>query len=199
MAIFIDQDKFHFNGYPVIEYNVTGFEDPDNIIMIKNFLKRYNFLATAKNNASSWSYWTIRDQDTPEVIARKVYGSSHLYWLVLALNDISNPLYDWPLDGVELNDFIIKKYQVIEDDLSITPGDGNDHHHYEADGNDDYPAGTEVDDIEPLTNKVSVSNFEYELLINEAKRKIKLIQPRYLGQILDEAYNIVSSKFIHKN
>jgi len=57
----------------------------------------------------------------------------------------------------------------------------------------DLPAGIIVDEhYEPYT---IISNLEYEMQINEAKRKIKLLHPDHLYRVLTEFKRITESKF----
>jgi hypothetical protein len=68
--------------------------------------------------------YDIEENDTPEIVAEKVYGDAGGAWLVLMTNNILDPQFDWPLDYTSFNQFIEVKYGSIETAL-ITP------HHFE--------------------------------------------------------------------
>lgn len=106
---FVKRNKFLFYDFENVDYNFT-YRNYSEMKTIKNFLHRFQFVEKIKNNISSWSYWTIRDKDTPEIIAYKLYGTPHLYWIVLILNEMHDPNWSWPLTDRELYAFVQKKY-----------------------------------------------------------------------------------------
>lgn len=186
MATFLHQDRFYFDKFPNVDY---PFKTNGEIstITTKNLLKRISIIKELQSYASAWSYWTIRDQDTPQLIANKVYGSSHLYWVVLLMNDIHNPEFDWPLSEPILDAYVKKKYGA-DNVFNI--------HHHEAlapVGEFTYAEGTEVNDT--YTHKKTITNYEYEIGINEAKREIRLLKPSYIDQVLTEFRTITNNNF----
>ena len=63
-----------FNYYPKTFYssntNSTGIDTVTNIIT------RFSFEDTLKQNSAAFYKYSIKDSDTPEIIAYKYYGSS---------------------------------------------------------------------------------------------------------------------------
>jgi hypothetical protein len=53
---------------------------------------------------------TINDTDRPEVLADRVYKDSNMHWVVLSLNDMINPYYDWVLSSNSLDNYVAEKY-----------------------------------------------------------------------------------------
>jgi hypothetical protein len=53
---------------------------------------------------------TINDTDRPEILAHRVYKDSYLNWMVLNLNNMVNPYYDWVLSSVAMDNYITEKY-----------------------------------------------------------------------------------------
>ena len=185
---FPNRNKFYFYGVENIDYNFRGDRDKDYIITIKNILHRFDFLNNVKNSVARWNEWIIKDGETPESIAKDLYKTPHLYWIVIVLNDIIDPLFSWPLTDTQLFYYITEIYGSDKRE---------DIHHYEADedGNvNAYPEGTIVDSSYPY-NILSISNYEYEKRLNESKRNIKLLRPEVLGSVLYEFYSIQKSNF----
>ena len=178
-----DIHNFLFNRFPVVPYDVSGTGD---VIEVKNLLRHFAFRQDILDNTGFYMSWIIRDQDTPQVIAHKLYGSTYHYWIVLMGNLMVDPLWDWPLTDKHLKAYCDRKYGSTITDL----------HHYEAlEPNipNEYPVGTVVD--ASYASKQLISNYEYELRANEEKRKIKLIRPEYLGRILAMKKEILDTKF----
>jgi hypothetical protein len=76
------------------------------------------------NNISAYYEYLIKDDDTPEILAEKVYGNTQAHWLILLANDIVDPQYDWPLNSRDFQKYIIKKYGSVENAQTT-------YHHYE--------------------------------------------------------------------
>ncbi|MBC8442734.1 MAG: baseplate wedge protein 53 [Proteobacteria bacterium] len=99
----------YFEKFPYIQYK--NFQNLENAsVLSTNILKRIAFTNSLKENTSYFVDYTIKDGETPESIAYDFYGDVGLYWVVLLLNDIINPYYDWPMDMNTLDNYISKKY-----------------------------------------------------------------------------------------
>ncbi len=179
-----EKSKFFFNGFPYVEYDILGDGDKQKI---KNFFKRFDFREKVRKHGSIYTKWVVRDEDTPHIIAHKLYNSTHYYWIVLMINRMVDPVFDFPMNELELNNFVDMKY-----------GEENKRafHHWESvDTADiaDLPDGIIVDDTYP--HKIDVDNFEYELKLNDAKRHILLLKPEYLETVLRDLETILKSNF----
>jgi len=118
-------------------------------------------------NITLYDEYDIKDGETPEIIAEKVYGSPLYHWVVMLCNQRYDYINDFPLSSYNLEQHITEKY-----------GSGNEydtHHHVDTNGNI-------VDSLNP--EAISVSNYQYEDDENEKKRRIKLIAPNLLKTIL---------------
>jgi hypothetical protein len=137
--------------------------------LVTDITTRVASSAEIRENLFLYDYYDIRDGETPEIIADKMYNDSHLHWVILLCNDIIDPVYDWVLPYNILLQHVIDTYG--EDNINKT-------HHYENENGDwvnsDYP------------NCYHVTNIEYAEQENEKKRQIKLLQPRYIAAFVDE-------------
>ena len=98
----------YFNFFPRTPYykgvNSSSLDE------LTNLTARFGFQTELKNNAAAYYSYIIEDGDTPEILASKIYGSPERHWIVLSMNDITDPLYQWPLQPRTLNKFITTKY-----------------------------------------------------------------------------------------
>lgn len=53
---------------------------------------------------------SVSETDRPEVLSDRIYGRSDMHWMVLNLNNIANPYYDWVLSPLALDNFVEEKY-----------------------------------------------------------------------------------------
>jgi len=62
------------------------------------------------DNTNLFYPYDIQDTDTPEIIAHKIYGGVEKHWIVLAINQIVDPQWDWPLKHDTLIEYVNQKY-----------------------------------------------------------------------------------------
>lgn len=208
----------YFSKFPKLYHSFDNYKTTEVVV---NLLTRFSIEQSLKENSSIFYEYDIRDGDTPEIIASKIYGSPERHWIILLFNDIINPFYDWPLQYDTLIKFIDEKY--LSSANSNTSGDGviwskaNIHSYYRVE-NCVVPDGTttiqkyEVDantyanTIVSLNNTVTLpgnvnvvfnttketkSYYDYELQENESKRTIKLLKPEFVVTLEKELENIV--------
>ena len=164
----------YFNSFPIIPYDSVGeYEFKD----VTNLLKRVAVRAKVKTNTMLFDTYDVKEGDTPESIADKLYDDPQLHWVIMLVNDITDRYHDWPLAGGQFNDFINDKYS-----------DPDATHHYEisqssgntstviniGSDNTDYPAAT------------AITNREFEESEQDKKRQIRLLDPRYLDNFVEE-------------
>jgi len=110
----------------------------------------------------------VKDGETPELLAHDFYGDANRHWIILLANDIIDPFYDWVLQDIHLSKYVTKKYGT---------GNETDPHHYIKDG-------LIVSSTTP--GATLITNYEYEVSLNEEKRSIKIVRPIYIEKIESE-------------
>jgi hypothetical protein len=113
----------YFESFPGTLY--TFDKNTINQQVVTDILARSTFLREIANNTSVAYEYNVKETDTAEIIAHKVYGDAYRSWIVLLFNQIINPYYDFPLTSVALDSYIENKYsQTINQALTTI-------HHYE--------------------------------------------------------------------
>jgi hypothetical protein len=152
----------YFSNFPQITYTLDG---GDTGLVVTDIFRRV--IAQDQNLSTALSYdeYDIVDGETPEIVAHQVYGNADLHWIILTVNNIIDPRYDWPMPTSVFQTFVTNKYGV-GNELNI--------HHYENDDGDvvhvSYTAGP----------KTAITNLEYEESLSEQKRRIKLLKPVFV-------------------
>ena len=154
----------YFSGFPKIVYNGK---------QIKDITIRLDFLRRIKDNLSIFQYVQIQHGERPEDVANRYYNDPNLYWIVLYMNDIVDPYYDWLLTDDQLHAHALTKYENI-----------NATHHYETTALSELGEGVIVDS--EALSKIAITNLSYEQTQNELKRKIKILKKEYIPQVLAE-------------
>lgn len=111
-----------FQYYPTMDYAL----DANNLDFkkVKNIFTKIKFVKEVLDNADMFYRYEMRDLDTPEIIADKIYGDSNRYWLILLANEMIDPYFDTPLKYQSFDNYVITKYGSLEAAQSSL-------HHYE--------------------------------------------------------------------
>ena len=174
----------YFDNFPTIPYDseLTG-ESKD----VKNLLRRVGIRAKVKSNALLYDTYDVRNGETPESIAHKLYDDSELHWVIMLVNNITDRYHDWPMTEAQFLQFIKDKYTDI-----------NGTHHYEitqTSGNTSVKIDIGTDNTD-YPSATLITNYEYEQEQQDAKRKIRLLDPSYISQFTEEYNNLISESVI---
>jgi len=150
----------YFEKFPQDLYSL---DDLESVQVITNILRRVTLSDELKSNSSIYDVYDIKEGDTPEKLADKFYNNSNYHWVILHINDILDPRFDWPLSSLELEQFVKSKYGIAY--IQST-------HHWE-DANKNW-----VNSSYP--NSTAISNYTYEDRLNEEKRSILILKPKYI-------------------
>jgi hypothetical protein len=208
----------YFDSLPLI----TNLDNNNNIYALRNLMVRTELMPSLITNPLLFYQYEIREGDTPEIIAKKYYGDSYRYWLVLYGNpERMNPQFDWPLTSKQFEQFLINKYSVAAggDNLVMSYITSTVHHYekvittYDNESQTTVIKNVEVDFetynlIEEVTTTntfadnsslkysvtaKAVSIYDYENGLNESKRNINLINSSYINKIETQYQTLVKS------
>ena len=154
---------------------------------IKNIFSRIKVVPDEIGTVTVFDDYFIADGDRPDTISYEMYDDPNYDWTILLINNMINLYNDWPKSKHALDEYVTHKYQ-----------DTEGIHHYEAieqkyKGNVVVSGGMKVDEAyqyvtpEGLTltkaqSRVGITNYTYEIDINEKKREINLIKPDLIPQ-----------------
>jgi len=97
----------YFNNFPKIGYSLETTNQYD---YVTNIVSRFGIDDKLKENTSIYYEYSIEDGETPEILASKYYDSPEKHWIILAMNDIVDPQFDWPLTYSQFNEYVDTKY-----------------------------------------------------------------------------------------
>lgn len=226
----------YFQAFPQTFYSL---DNRASVQVVRNFLLRTVISDKVKNNYSVYDVYDVRDGETPEILAFQLYGDSNLHWIILQMNEIHDPRFEWPLDTYNLKRFVEGKYNSIDAVHHFEDSEGNT-----VSGNvtllssgefgilsvgdvlvnNTNPGVGYVTEINSTSNVrvrvttggfqsgnqiyvasnssltanitstnilsgIPVTNFVYEDELNETRRRIKILKPRYVEQIVKDFEN----------
>ena len=176
----------YFDAFPVIPYDSKGdlnYKD------VTNLLRRVGMRAKLKSNTLLYDTYNVKEGETPEIIAHKLYGDTQLHWIILLINDITDRYHQWPMSGGQFLDYLNDKYSNPD---AI--------HHYETtqtsgDTKVKIEVFNEVDD-DAYTGLTPITNLEYEEQQHDQRRKIRLLDPSFVEQFIDEYQKLIGETAI---
>jgi hypothetical protein len=208
----------YFNYFPKVPYFLD--ENNNSLEVITNLTTKFKFDNTFKENSVVYYDYIVKDGETPEIIADKIYGSSEKHWIILLLNDIIHPQIDWPIEQNSLIKLIDNKYEsradVANNQTGLQWSQINVKEYYlteEIKNLSDNSTTISINQITPavyantintvenytLSNNVTVtvsktkstkSYYDYEIENNESKRSIKLLKNEFVPTIEEEFKNL---------
>ena len=197
----------YFSQLPDFEY-VSRLPDSriSDYITVKNLFMRGKLREDIFQNVAVFTKYKIKGDDRPDNVAYEVYGDANLDWLVLTCNNILNVYDEWPMTQFNFENYLLEKYGTYEN-INAT-------HHFETtevkntSGVIILPAGLEVDSnysitffdetIEGMTTVNSpvteVTNYMYEDRLQEDRRNIFVLKPRFLNVVKDDLEEMMQYK-----
>ena len=209
----------YFRNIPNLEYvnRLPDSHSSSEYIEVKNLFKRGKIRSDIFQNVTYFTKYSIQGDDRPDNVAFNVYQDSKLDWVVLLSNNIINIQDEWPLTHQSFENYLLNKYENQQNIHGI--------HHYESkeiknsvgaiilkkgiqvpqyfsmkflDAN--LGTYTEVGGSGNLITS-EVTNYEYEVNLQDEKRNIYLLKQNYLNIILTDmdrmmAYKTGSTQYV---
>lgn len=191
----------YFKRLPNIEYDKKPLTFPFSereYVLAKNFFRRYKVTEGSYNFQNFFSEYNMTDTDRVDYLSYKFYNTSEFDWVILITNNIINSYFDLPIRESDLYEIVQKTY-----------GNPEGIHHYEtyevknSSGLVVLKSGLQVEQsfynsvykyydngsvISVNGNTISkpITNYEYELKLNDEKRKIYILRPEYVQEFIDQ-------------
>ena len=174
-----------FSQFPKIDYNLSGVNGNTN--NVTDIFRRVKIRSKIADNVSLLDKYDVSEGEKPEDVAYKIYGDADYFWVVTLVNNIVNRYYDWPLPEFVFQQYLKDKYSnpdaihhyEITQQSGKQAGEGPADYSHKLEVNSDYPGAQ------------SVSNREYENRLQDQKRQINILLPKYLGVFEEEFRNLI--------
>ena len=178
--------NMYFSQFPLTIYDSVGNGDYK---VVTHLLKRVAIHTKAIGVSSLYDTYDVRNGETPEMIAHKLYGEAEYHWVVLMVNNITDRYHQWPMNTRQFLAHLDERYDNVD---AV--------HHYEinqvsGDTNVKINIGTSNVDTDgnTIADATLVTNREYEEEKQDVLRKIRLLDPIYLDQFVTEFTNLISA------
>ena len=174
----------YFENFPLIPYDSVG---DGQFKLVTNLLKRVAIRSKVKGNVALYDTYDVKEGESPEIIAHKLYADSELHWVVLLVNNITDRYHQWPKNQNQYLAYINDKYS----DVDAT-------HHYEisqTSGDTTIKIDIGTDNTDYPTASI-ITNAEFEEDLQDKKRKIRLLDPAYIDDFVTEFEELMGDSVV---
>ena len=173
----------YFMQFPLMAYDVKGDKSYK---MLPDILRRVKLRSNIRNGMFEFDNYDVKEGETPEIIAFKWFGDTEFHWVILMTNNITDRYYQWPLSQPQFHIHLEDKYGVGNIDAT---------HHYEISQSSGKTSSRDNSHLVEVNSDASgataVTNREYEQREQDEIRQIRLLQPKYLGQFVEEFVRLI--------
>ena len=179
----------YFDSFPIIPYGSTD----GTVKNVTNLLRRVAIRTKVKSNAALYDTYNVKNGETPEIIADKLYEDPELHWVVLLINNVTDRYHDWPMSEQQFSTYVNEKY---------SNPDGIHHYEISQESGDTtqkievYDPDLISSDTDAYTSATAITNREYEESEQDKKRKIRLLDTEFIDQFVDEFKNLMKESII---
>ena len=180
---------------------------------VKNLFRRTKLRDDLQNVFTLFDKYEIPDEFRPENVAEDFYGNDELDWVVLTTAGIVNVRNEWPLNNRDIFDYSFEKYgdnlnatrffetkEIKNSSGSIILEKGKV---VDSDFVFKYYDTNGIVEVKGTNVRTGISNYDYEVRLNEEKRSIFVLKSEYLQQFLSDFRDIMlygqSSQTINDN
>lgn len=202
----------YFENFPYVGYSLNPSAKPGEYEWVTDIFRRSAPIANILQQRRLFHTYQVMEGDTPEMIADKYYGSVKYHWVISLLNNIVDPILDWPKNYANLVTYIVDKYGSIAAASSTIVQYTMTESKVDSLGNSstqtyiiDATKYATLTSLVPVvytfadgntvtitTTRALLDAYTYEVDLNEAKRTIKLLKTDYLPQIVGELEQLLA-------
>ena len=174
----------YFANFPLIPYDSVG---NGNFKLGTNLLKRVAVRTKVRTNTALYDTYDVKEGETPEILADKLYDDVELHWVILLVNNVTDRYHQWPKNTNQLLAYVNDKYSNVDAT-----------HHYEisqVSGDTTIKIDIGTDNTDYPTASI-VTNYEYEEDLQDKKRKVRLLDPTYIGAFVAEYEKLMGESLL---
>lgn len=206
----------YFDIFPKIIYSQNNNREFN---IVPDILRRAIIEKVLSFNSSYFDEYDVQDGETPEIVADKFYDDPTLHWVILHANEILDPRFEWPLSDNQLRNYAVAKYGSNDALDEVHHAEGYnisaDQKTYEESNFIIAEGSTDIDnpiriifqttalseegrdvrlpisyaDNPKITN--FVTNLEQESRDNAARRRIKILKPDLVSEVISSFQKLI--------
>ena len=100
-----------FENFPIIAYDSVGNGEYK---AVTDLLRRVAIRSKVRSNVLVFDTYDVKQGETPEMLADKLYNDPELHWVILLINDITDRYHQWPMNNNQFIAYLNDKYSNID-------------------------------------------------------------------------------------
>ena len=189
----------YFRNIPNVNYDINGTV-PNNYLNVTNIMQRIKFKPKVLEDISDYYPYYVKEGERPDMISYEKYGTVAYAYLIMLINDIYDPLFDWPLSSQQFEKYIENKYGSVSSAMSTTK------YYYQIVRAEVARTGVSerVPEVKFIVDETTYNSlgidarttqteYEWEDELNDNKREILLINANFVQDIDYEVKRTFSS------
>ena len=196
-----------FVDFPRISYTLDDYESEQVVVDI---FKRVVLSKEFKENTSYYFEYEVLHGETPEELSYRFYGTQNLHWLILMVNDVIDPRFNWPVSEENLFKIVSDKYGADKNVFTINRALNAKGYQVETffilaeESTHKEPIRLLFEDNDPDSINTPIayqnsntivqfeSNFEIEQNKNESYRMVRIMKPDFVQDVLTNFKTIIT-------
>ena len=179
----------YFSSIPNVDYDINGTE-PNQFRSVTNIMQRVRFKPSVLENITDYYPYYVREGERPDIVSFNTYGTVAYSYLILLINNIVDPLFDWPLPSRQFENYIIEQYG------SVSAAQSTNKYYYQIVRAEVARTGVSerVPEYKIIVDQTTYNSldasvrsaqnvYDWEVEQNDNKREIKLINPDFIQDI----------------
>ena len=179
----------YFSSIPNVDYDINGTE-PNQFRSVTNIMQRVRFKPSVLENITDYYPYYVREGERPDIVSFNTYGTVAYSYLILLVNDIVDPLFDWPLPSRQFENYIIEQYG------SVSAAQSTNKYYYQIVRAEVARTGVSerVPEYKIIVDQTTYNSldasvrsaqnvYDWEVEQNDNKREIRLINPDFIQDI----------------
>ena len=179
----------YFSSIPNVDYDINGTE-PNQFRAVTNIMSRVRFKPSVIENITDYYPYKVLEGERPDIVSYKKYGTVAYSYLILLINDIVDPLFDWPLPSRQFENYIIEQYG------SVANAQSTNKYYYQIVRAEVAKTGISerVPEYKIIVDQTTYNSldasvrsaqnvYDWETEQNDNKREIKIINPDFIQDI----------------
>ena len=179
----------YFKNIPKVSYDINGTE-PNNFLSVTNILKRVKFKSKIIEDIVDYYPYFVKEGERPDIISFNEYGTIAYAYLIMLVNNIYDPSFDWPLSSQQFEKYIESKYG------SVSSAMGTTKYFFQIIGAEVARTGVSerVPEYKIIVDQTTYNSldasvrsaqnvYDWETEQNDNKREIKIINPDFIQDI----------------
>lgn len=200
----------YFSAIPKISYTLDDYITEQ---VVTDITRRVTLEKEFSNNNAFFETYDVLENETPEEVSYRFYGTTNLHWLVLLVNNIIDPRFEWPQTDSQIYEQTEKKYGGSEsvfarnrafnqDDYRVETffllAENSTHKNpirltFQTNAENGVPTKQPIAYADSPNISRFDTNYDVEIKSNETYRNIKIVKPEIVEEIVRN-YQILISR-----